>query len=125
MAYVLLGDVALLLGVVLLLLTLLLPQQLRQCLQRMGAPQRGPLGIAGVVLDEVNATALHLQLEVESGGQRELAWHTQAAALILIRDRVSSYTREMLSRCTTAGQTLSPSHLRSHSHRQTAPTATV
>lgn len=79
-AYVLLGDVALLLGVVLLLLPVLLFQQLGQRLQRLGAPQRGPLGVAGIVLDEVNALALHLDLEEERGRQQGPSRHTHTGS---------------------------------------------
>ena len=79
-AYVLLGDVALLLGVVLLLLPVLLFQQLGQRLQGLGAPQRGPLGVAGVVLNEVNALALHLDLEEERGRQQGPARHTHTGS---------------------------------------------
>lgn len=68
--YVLLGDMAFLLGVVLLLLPVLLLQQLSQCLQGLGTPQRGPLSIAGIVLNEVNARALHLHLEEERWRQQ-------------------------------------------------------
>lgn len=68
--HVLLGDVALLPGVVLLLLPVLLLQQLGQCLQGLGTPQRGPLSVAGIVLNEVNALALHLHLEEERGRQQ-------------------------------------------------------
>lgn len=74
--YVLLRDVALLLGVVLLLLPVLLFQQLGQRLQGLGAPQRGPLGIAGVVLNEVNAFALHLHLEEEREAAGAISAHT-------------------------------------------------
>lgn len=79
-AYVLLGDVALLLGVVLLLLPVLLFQQLGQCLQGLGAAQRGPLGVAGVVLNEVDALALHLDLEEERGRRQGLAQRTHAGS---------------------------------------------
>lgn len=73
--YVLLRDVAFLLGVVLLLLPVLLFQQLGQRLQGLGAPQRGPLGIAGIVLNEVNALALHLDLEEERERQQGPGQH--------------------------------------------------
>lgn len=69
-AHILLGDVSLLLGVVFLLLPVLLLQQLGQCLQGLGAAQRGPLGSAGVVPDEVNAPALHLHLQQEREASR-------------------------------------------------------
>lgn len=98
-AYILLGDVALLLGVVLLLLPVPLFQQLRHRLQGLGAPQRGPLGIAGVVLNEVDAAALHLQLKGERGRQQELAQHTQGAALVPVREKANGYHRITCMRC--------------------------
>lgn len=75
-AYVLLGNVALLISVVLLLLPVPLFQQLSQRLQGLGASQWGPLGVAGIVLNEVNASALHLHLEEEKGRQQGPAQHT-------------------------------------------------
>lgn len=113
-AYVLLGDVALLLGIVFLLLLVFLFQQLGQRLQGLGAPQRGPLGVAGVVLNEVNALAVHLDLEEERGRQQGSAQHTLTGT-----KQRGTHTRQRTAAVLQQDEhTLSPSHLRSQRDRQ-------